>query len=304
MKRDLTGQHFGKLTAIKYIPGKPGKWECSCECGNITRVRAHHLINGITKSCGCYKIKHPNKRQGNNPYYKKLYDANTDLVGKRFGKLTVIEDTNKSTGKGKLWFCKCDCGNTVEVLDTRLRFNQVRSCGCSSTYGGKDLTGQRFGHLTVLEKTNERYYGYVVWKCKCDCGNITYVPMHNLSYNKGVKSCGCVLKENLSSWGSKVHKSNIYKKNKKSYSVSDERGNRFLIDLEDKDCIKDYYWTANTPNTTVHAYNNKAKIKGSTIPLWRIILKDNNKKHKITYKNGNKFDLRKENLSVVRKLKE
>ena len=302
MKRDLTGQHFGKLTAVKYIPGKPGKWECSCECGNVTRVCTQYLINGVTKSCGCYKIKHSDKRQDNNPYYKKLYDAKTDLVGKRFGKLTVIKDTSKSIGRGKSWLCKCDCGNTTEILDARLRFNQAKSCGCSA-YNKRDLIGQRFDHLTVLEKTNERYYGYVVWKCKCDCGNITYVPMHNLSYNKGVKSCGCMLNENLSSWGSKVHKHNTYRKNKKSYSISDENGNKFLIDLEDKDRIDNYYWTVRKSDTTVHAYNRKlyAKTKKrDSICLWRLILNDNNKKHKIVYKNGNKSDLRKENLIIVK----
>lgn len=168
----------------------------------------------------------------------------------------------------------------------------------------RDLTGQHFEHLTVLEKTDQRYYGYVVWKCQCDCGNITYVPMHNLSYNKGVKSCGCVLKENLSSFGSKVRKHNTYRKNKKSYSISDENNNKFLIDLEDKDRIDDYYWTVRKSGTTVHAYDRKlyakTKKRDSNICLWRLILNDNNKKHKIVYKNGNKSDLRKENLIVVK----
>lgn len=31
--------------------------------------------------------------------------------------------------------------------------------------------GARFGHLTVLEQTEERKNGYVVWRCRCDCGN-------------------------------------------------------------------------------------------------------------------------------------
>ena len=39
----------------------------------------------------------------------------------------------------------------------------------------KDLTGQRFGKLTVLEITEERRNRQVVWKCQCDCGNIVYV---------------------------------------------------------------------------------------------------------------------------------
>lgn len=299
MKRDLTGQHFGKLTAIRYIPGRPGKWECSCECGNTTKVCTQHLANGVTRSCGCIKYKDTTLSTTG----IKAVNPKTNLTGMRFGKITVIKDTGKSNEKGKLWLCKCDCGNTKEILDSRLRFNQAKSCGCSA-YNKKDLTGQRFGHLTVLEKTDQRYYGYVVWKCKCDCGNITYVPMHNLSYNKGIKSCGCMLKENLSSLGSKVHKHNTYRKNKKSYSISDENNNKFLIDLEDKDRIDDYYWTVRKSGTTVHAYDRKlyakTKKRDSNICLWRLILNDNNKKHKIVYKNGNKSDLRKENLIVVK----
>lgn len=35
----------------------------------------------------------------------------------------------------------------------------------------KDLTGQRFGYLTVLNPTDKRSSGSVVWDCICDCGN-------------------------------------------------------------------------------------------------------------------------------------
>jgi len=37
----------------------------------------------------------------------------------------------------------------------------------------RDLIGQRFGRLVVLEKTDKRdKSGCFIWKCKCDCGNI------------------------------------------------------------------------------------------------------------------------------------
>ena len=39
----------------------------------------------------------------------------------------------------------------------------------------KDLTGEVFGKLKVLEITPERRNRQVVWKCECECGNITYV---------------------------------------------------------------------------------------------------------------------------------
>lgn len=53
-----------------------------------------------------------------------------------------------------------------------------------------DLTGKKIDKLTVLEKTNMRKNGYVVWKCKCDCKNIIYCTTQRLK-DPETKSCGC-----------------------------------------------------------------------------------------------------------------
>jgi 5-methylcytosine-specific restriction endonuclease McrA len=50
----------------------------------------------------------------------------------------------------------------------------------------KDLTGQRFGSLTVIERVKDRKY--TTWKCLCECGRYTDVIASNL---KCTKSCGC-----------------------------------------------------------------------------------------------------------------
>lgn len=67
----------------------------------------------------------------------------------------------------------------------------------------KDLSGQRFGMLTVTE-----YIGGSKWKCKCDCGNETIVFAANLE-RKHTKSCGCLKGEGLI--GKKVGKMTILK---------------------------------------------------------------------------------------------
>lgn len=57
---DLTGQRFGRLTAIRYAGKSAGKqtlWECRCDCGNTTIVQQQNLKNGHTKSCGCYSVE-------------------------------------------------------------------------------------------------------------------------------------------------------------------------------------------------------------------------------------------------------
>ncbi len=49
--KDLTGQKFNRLTAIKYLGGR--KWRCKCDCGRIIDVFTNNLTRGNTKSCGC-----------------------------------------------------------------------------------------------------------------------------------------------------------------------------------------------------------------------------------------------------------
>lgn len=55
--RDLTGQRFGRLVALE-VSGrnKYGNlmWLCKCDCGNMHTVPSGKLIQGKSKSCGCY----------------------------------------------------------------------------------------------------------------------------------------------------------------------------------------------------------------------------------------------------------
>lgn len=51
VKKDLTNQKFGYLTAIKYE--LRNGWLCECECGETTHFKPWPLISGHAKSCGC-----------------------------------------------------------------------------------------------------------------------------------------------------------------------------------------------------------------------------------------------------------
>lgn len=55
-----------------------------------------------------------------------------------------------------------------------------------------DLTGMRFGKLTVVGDDEHRRTdrGQILWKCKCDCGNYTYGITYKLK-NGFKTSCGC-----------------------------------------------------------------------------------------------------------------
>lgn len=52
-----------------------------------------------------------------------------------------------------------------------------------------DLTGRRFGRLTVISRSANRK-GLAVWECQCECGNITEVYGNNLRRGY-TQSCGC-----------------------------------------------------------------------------------------------------------------
>jgi len=53
-----------------------------------------------------------------------------DMIGKRFGRLTVIEFAGMNYRRSATWRCLCDCGNEKIVDGNPLRMGTVRSCGC------------------------------------------------------------------------------------------------------------------------------------------------------------------------------
>ena len=61
-----------------------------------------------------------------------------------------------------------------------------------------DLTGQRFGRLTVIQETDHRNQtNCKMWECRCECGSLHLVSAWNLRSGK-TKSCGCLQREHFS----------------------------------------------------------------------------------------------------------
>lgn len=148
-----------------------------------------------------------------------------DLVGQRFGRLVVIEP-GQNKGKRTTWKCICDCGNEYVALTDSLRSGRLQSCGClrsemvinRNKSKVDDLTGQRFGKLTVL-KQGQSKRERACWICQCDCGNIKEVCSMELKRGDTL-SCGCI----RSSFGETAIE-NILKTNhipyKKEYEFED-----------------------------------------------------------------------------------
>ena len=226
--RDLTGQRFGMLTAVQPTEKRQGGaviWECQCDCGKTAFVLANHLRDGRTRSCGCLKkgnitgqrfgklvaIRRTDERREGSIVWECLCDCGktafvpvarlqagrtrscgclkkADIAGQRFGKLVAIRRTDERRGGSIVWECLCDCGKTAFVPVARLREGGAKSCGCLK---GVDITGQRFGKLVAIRRTDERREGSIVWECLCDCGKTAFVPVKCL-HPDGTKSCGCL----------------------------------------------------------------------------------------------------------------
>ena len=160
--KDLVGMVFGKLTVIEYIWNSGWKWKCKCSCGNEHIVKTEKLTSGHTKSCG-----------------------HCNHVGEEINGIKLIEQLTKAKYK-----CICPyCGKEFESLYSRLTSGHIKSCGCQAKKL-KDLTGVRFGKLTVINKAYMKD-GQAVWHCKCDCGNYTDVKGQSLRAGL-TRSCGCL----------------------------------------------------------------------------------------------------------------
>lgn len=179
---DLTGMKFGKWTVLEYV-GK-SKWLCRCECGTERNIESGSLRRGKTTSCGCTS--------------KQQYD----LTGQKFGRWTVIERADSDNHGNSMWLCKCECGNVKIVQGSNLTQGKTVSCGClqkerTSERCAKNLIGQKFGRLIVIERVGSDKRGNVLWLCECECGNITKpIPSVNL-INGNTSSCGCLQKNRV-----------------------------------------------------------------------------------------------------------
>ena len=123
----------------------------------------------------------------------------TDLIGQRFGMLTVTEDSGRRQGRSILWRCRCDCGGEACFTRGQLTSGAVVNCGCQKIKHSTsldDLTGRQFGRLTVLRREENDRSGKTRWLCRCACGSTCVVLGQNLKHGSTC-SCGCRKKDTV-----------------------------------------------------------------------------------------------------------
>lgn len=135
--KNLTGQKFGRLNILSKVIIKKtyssgvtkntSYYYAWCDCQKdlpfeereIRLYRQSQLLRGITKSCGCLHKEVSSQK------------STKDISNQRFGNLTAIKLLeNKRSNKGnRIWECKCDCGNIVQLPSGVLTSGNTKTCG-------------------------------------------------------------------------------------------------------------------------------------------------------------------------------
>ena len=160
----------------------------------------------------------------------------------------------------------------------------------------EDLTGKKFGRLTVLERgTNDNSRG-TKWWCKCECGNKVLVSRHSLMLGL-TKSCGCYQKEKSRENGKQNKRYNTYDLSGNFGKGYTSKGEEFWFDKEDYDKIKDYCWYFDKKNGDLFAQLPDTRKR---VALHRLVMgfpKGKMVGH-ITHEAFNRYDNRKCNLKI------
>ena len=176
--KDLTGQKFGRLTAIKPVENNTNsnsqsmmtKWLCRCDCGNECIVQSRNLIQNHTKSCGCYNKEQASKR------------TLINLTGCRFGKLIVLERVeNEITSSGNsvvMWRWLCDCGEEIIVRSSALLHGYTKSCGCMKSHGEYYISTYLLSNSINFEK--QKKFSDLLGVGGGNLSYDFYLPNHNM----------------------------------------------------------------------------------------------------------------------------
>lgn len=148
-----------------------------------------------------------------------------------------------------------------------------------------DLTGKRFGRLTVNQLDSVRGNGESYWLCTCDCGNQIAVSRGNLKLGI-TKSCGCLQKETTALAKRKHVQYDLSGDYGIGYAVNN--GIAFLFDLEDYDLILPYSWFQNDQGYIVATGKT-----GKQIRMHKLVVHFDGR---VDHRNNNRSDNRKINL--------
>jgi hypothetical protein len=102
------------------------------------------------------------------------------LVGQRFGHLTVVEFVDVARNGTTRWLCRCDCGNTTIVRHGNLKSGSTKGCGCL----------RHVSRPRPLSPDRHRQFSeYALWiQMKARCNNPRHLYYHNYG-GRGIQVC-------------------------------------------------------------------------------------------------------------------
>jgi hypothetical protein len=122
--KDLTNTKINLLTPIRFeyrhrhnlsSNSNMAWWLCKCDCGNEKWVRAAELLNGHTKSCGCYQKKF-NKKDFGVSAFTNLYNKYKCSARYRNLEFNLSKEEFTSLTKQKCYYCGIEPKQSIETV--------------------------------------------------------------------------------------------------------------------------------------------------------------------------------------------
>ncbi len=151
--RDITGIIHGELKVLYFDKNSPKNryyWVCQCSCGNLVSKERRSLFKLKHPCCGCKTVE---KRSA---YSKK------EMLGKKFGKLTIIKHLFSKNSKNK-WLCQCDCSEFVSLETFEIK--NKRACRVCKI---KENKGIPKNSETLLATETSSYSAWEAMRQRCN----------------------------------------------------------------------------------------------------------------------------------------
>ena len=106
-----------------------------------------------------------------------------ELVGQRFGRLTVIAFSHIGHNRNSCWLCKCDCGVEKVIAGNNLKKGVTKSCGCLRN----EFAAKRMQEIGLCESKNKTHgmWGTRIYSCWINMRRRCYNPNDNGYKNYG-----------------------------------------------------------------------------------------------------------------------
>lgn len=210
----LVCQEFALLTvsALSHYQGKYIFWKCRCRCGNNMIVNQKDLFSGAVFSCGCTE-KNPTAYNQNLSMSKPPSNNHSGVKGVWWSPETKLwqvrichRKVNYTIASYENYLDAAIARQNAEriVAELEKEYQKIHpTLPPSPKEPSKDLTGLRFGKLTVQSLVHVKKY--TLWHCLCDCGKEKDIYQHNLT-SSSVTSCGC----ERSDLGKEAYRNNLH----------------------------------------------------------------------------------------------